>query len=77
MDMPKSPFAVFDVRSHAQRHRLDFCNALSSDPARGGFLQPRVSMDDNLFLHAVKRPIVLMQCDHVLDRNRGEPIEVF
>lgn len=34
-------------------------------------------MDDNLFLHAVKRPVVLMQCDHVLDRNRGEPIEVF
>lgn len=46
-------------------------------PLKGRFLQPRWSLDANLFLKAGKRLTVVVHWDHVFDRNRVVPIDLF
>ena len=46
-------------------------------PLKGRILQPRWSLDANLFLQAGKRLTFVVHWDHVFDRNRVVPIDLF
>lgn len=46
-------------------------------PLAGRFTQPRWSLDANIFLQAGKRLSFVVHWDHVFDRNRVVPIDLF